>query len=102
MRLDSSHLFKVGVSLQSLIVTIPIIIKNFKERYGVVLSQDDAERHYSAIISIYLVGSLLGGISGGWLADRYHFENANEVDDTCHISRIPPSLFVSQLNGILK
>ena len=68
-------MFQSGFNLSSVNTPHPHIIdflvRNFKARYGVDLSDNEAEVHYSAIISVYLVGSIVGGISGGWLADRY-------------------------------
>jgi len=47
------------------------LIDNFKTRYHLTLTEEDAVVHFTAIISIYLVGSIIGGLAGGWLADRY-------------------------------
>ena len=68
-------MFQSGFNLSSVNTPHPqikkFLIDNFKGRYGVKLTDDQAEVHYSAIISVYLVGSIIGGITGGWLADKY-------------------------------
>lgn len=43
----------------------------YKSRYGEDLSAESAERLYSVAVSIFAIGGMLGGFSGGMVANKF-------------------------------
>lgn len=72
---------KTGVSRRKRIFTRYVVcrfqnIENFmkdvyKDRYGEDISDDSVKRLYSVAVSIFAIGGMLGGFSGGIIANRF-------------------------------
>lgn len=45
--------------------------KTLHDLYGVVLTFDELQTLWSAVVSIFLIGGCLGSLVGSWLADRF-------------------------------
>lgn len=43
----------------------------YKNRYGLDLHEDTVNRLYSIAVSIFAIGGMLGGFSGGMIANRF-------------------------------
>ncbi|XP_058119656.1 glucose transporter type 1 isoform X2 [Anopheles ziemanni] len=43
----------------------------YKDRYGEDISEEFIQQLYSVAVSIFAIGGMLGGISGGWMANRF-------------------------------
>lgn len=43
----------------------------YKSRYGEDLQEDAVQRLYSLAVSIFAIGGMLGGFSGGMVANRF-------------------------------
>lgn len=43
----------------------------YKNRYGLDLQDDTVNRLYSIAVSIFAIGGMLGGFSGGMIANRF-------------------------------
>ncbi|XP_055620799.1 glucose transporter type 1 isoform X7 [Toxorhynchites rutilus septentrionalis] len=43
----------------------------YKDRYGEDISEEFIQKLYSVAVSIFAIGGMLGGFSGGWIANRF-------------------------------
>ena len=43
----------------------------YKDRYGEDISEEFIQQLYSVAVSIFAIGGMLGGFSGGWMANRF-------------------------------
>lgn len=43
----------------------------YKDRYGEDISDDTVKKFYSLAVSIFAIGGMLGGFSGGTIANRF-------------------------------
>lgn len=43
----------------------------YKDRYGKDIHEDTVNRLYSIAVSIFAIGGMLGGFSGGMIANRF-------------------------------
>lgn len=43
----------------------------YKNRYGEDISDDSVKKLYSVAVSIFAIGGMLGGFSGGIIANRF-------------------------------
>lgn len=43
----------------------------YKDRYGEDISEEFIQQLYSVAVSIFAIGGMLGGFSGGWIANRF-------------------------------
>lgn len=43
----------------------------YKNRYGEDISEEFIQQLYSVAVSIFAIGGMLGGFSGGWMANRF-------------------------------
>lgn len=43
----------------------------YKDRYGQDISDDSVKIYYSVAVSIFAIGGMLGGFSGGIIANRF-------------------------------
>lgn len=43
----------------------------YKDRYGEDTSEEFTQQLYSVAVSIFAIGGMLGGFSGGWMANRF-------------------------------
>lgn len=43
----------------------------YKDRYGEDISDDSVKKLYSVAVSIFAIGGMLGGFSGGIIANRF-------------------------------
>ena len=47
------------------------INETFMERYDSELSSDSISTYFSIAVSMFLVGGLIGALSGGWVAEKF-------------------------------
>lgn len=45
--------------------------ESFKTRYDVDLSEESSKTYFSIAVSMFLVGGMLGALSGGWVAEKF-------------------------------
>uniref|UniRef100_A0A336MA57 CSON012634 protein n=1 Tax=Culicoides sonorensis TaxID=179676 RepID=A0A336MA57_CULSO len=43
----------------------------YKDRYGEDIGEESIQQLYSVAVSIFAIGGMLGGFSGGWIANRF-------------------------------
>lgn len=43
----------------------------YKDRYGKDIQEDSVNKLYSIAVSIFAIGGMLGGFSGGMIANRF-------------------------------
>lgn len=43
----------------------------YKDRYGEDITEEFIQQLYSVAVSIFAIGGMLGGFSGGWMANRF-------------------------------
>jgi MFS transporter, SP family, solute carrier family 2 (facilitated glucose transporter), member 1 len=43
----------------------------YKDRYGEDISEEFIQQLYSVAVSIFAIGGMLGGFSGGWISNRF-------------------------------
>ena len=44
---------------------------SFKERYGTDLTDSSVSTYFSVAVSMFLVGGMIGALSGGWVAEKF-------------------------------
>lgn len=63
----------------------------YKDRYGKDIPEDSVKQLYSVAVSIFAIGGMLGGFSGGMIANRFgrliitfsnHFKTSNNYNLT--------------------
>ena len=45
--------------------------QTFKERYDKDLTEDSISTYFSVAVSVFLVGGMIGALSGGWVAEKF-------------------------------
>lgn len=63
-----SLLYKVVIFLQNIENFMKDVYKN---RYGEDITDDSVKKLYSIAVSIFAIGGMLGGFSGGIIANRF-------------------------------
>lgn len=43
----------------------------YKDRFGEDISEEETQQLYSVAVSIFAIGGMVGGFSGGWMANRF-------------------------------
>lgn len=66
------QLYLSNTMIYSLFQNIENFMKDvYKDRYGEDISDDYVKRLYSVAVSIFAIGGMLGGFSGGIIANRF-------------------------------
>lgn len=61
-----------SLNLHILLQNIENFMKDvYKDRYGKDIQEDSVNKLYSIAVSIFAIGGMLGGFSGGMIANRF-------------------------------
>lgn len=67
----------------------------YKERYGEDLQEESAKQLYSVAVSIFAIGGMLGGFSGGVIANKFGRSEPDTIIVVYLTLRMPQAKMIS-------